>query len=110
MINSTTFYAPVVTLSVNDNITFLEKLTKGFKRTISWNKYRSEITEQPKSNNLDYVIDPTLRNINRLFVPSFKNCDSDPTRNLFDNYYIPQEINFTEKLEDDNGATMFFYS
>ena len=63
MINSTTFYAPVVTLSINGNITFLENLTKGFKRTISWNKYRYEITQQSKINNLDYVIDPTLTNI-----------------------------------------------
>ena len=107
MINTTTFYAPVVTLSINGNITFLENLTKGFKRTISWNNYRSEITQEPKNSNLDYVIDPTLRNINRLFVLSFKNCDSDPTRNFFDKYYIPQEINFTEKLEDDNSTAMF---
>ena len=108
MINSTTFYAPVVTLSINGNITLLENLTKVFKRTISWNKYRPEITQQPTNNNLDYVIDPKLRNINRLFVLSFKSCDSNPTRNFFDKYYIPQDINFTEKLEDDNGATMFF--
>ena len=108
MINSTKFYAPVVTLSINGNITLLEKLTKVFKRTISWNKYKSEITQQPRNNNLDYVIDPTLRNINRLLGLSFKNCDSNPTRNFFDKYYIPQDINFTEKLEDDNDATMFF--
>ena len=31
-------------------------------------KYRSEITTQPKSNNLDYMINPTFRNINRLFA------------------------------------------
>ena len=40
------------------------KLKKGFKRTISCNKYRSEITAQPKDRNLDYIIDPTFRNIN----------------------------------------------
>ena len=37
-------YVPVVTLSINGNITFLENIKQGFKRTISWNKYRSEIT------------------------------------------------------------------
>ena len=46
-------------------------IKQGFKRTISWNKYRSEITIQPKNNNLDYLIDPAFRNINRLFVLSF---------------------------------------
>ena len=50
--------------------------------------YRSEITTQTKNNNLDYLIDPTFANINRLFVLSFKNGDNDPTRNSFDKYYM----------------------
>ena len=66
-INSTILYVPVVTLSLNDNIRFLQNLKQIFERTISWNTYRSEVTTQPK-NNLDYMIDPTFRNINRLFV------------------------------------------
>ena len=35
----TKLYVPVVTLSVNDNIKFLENIKQGFKKTISWNKY-----------------------------------------------------------------------
>ena len=35
------------------------------------------------------MIDPTFININRLFVHSFKNSDDDPTRNYFDEYYMP---------------------
>ena len=62
---------------------------RGFKRTISWNKYKSEITTQPKNNNLDYLIDPTFRNINRLFVLLFKTGDDDPTRYSSDEYYMP---------------------
>ena len=76
-------------MSVNDNIKFLENINQGFKRTISWNKYRSGITTQTKNNNLDYLIDPLFRNINRLFVLSFKNGNDDPTRNSFDEYYMP---------------------
>ena len=82
------FYVPVVALSINDNINFLENIKQGFKRTISWNKCRSEITTQTKNNNLGYLIDPTFRNINRLFVLSFKNGDDDPTRISFDEYYM----------------------
>ena len=41
-------YVPVLTLSVNDNIKFLENIKQGFKRTFSWNKYRSEITTNKK--------------------------------------------------------------
>ena len=85
-INKAKLYVPVVTLSINDNIKCLENIKQGFKRTISWNRYISEITAQPKNNNLDYLIDPTFRNINRLFVLSFKNSDNDPTRRSFDKY------------------------
>ena len=45
-INTANFYVPVVTLSINDNIKFLENRKQGFKRTTSWNKYRSETTIQ----------------------------------------------------------------
>ena len=68
----------------------------GSKRTISWNNYRSEITETKKNknkkkqkNDLDYLIDPTSKTIDRLFVLSFKNGDNDPTRDSFDTYYMP---------------------
>ena len=89
MITSTKIYVPAVTLSINDNVRFLENIKEGFKRTIYWNKCRSEITTQTKNNNLDYLFDPTFRNIYRFFVLSFKNGNDDPTRNSFDNYYMP---------------------
>ena len=41
----------VVTLSTKDDNNFLEQLKSGFKRTIKWNKYRSEMTNQTKTNN-----------------------------------------------------------
>ena len=73
VITSTKRYLPVVTLSINNNnIKFVEKIKQEFKRKICWSKYRSEITTRPKSNNLDYLVDPTFRNINRLFVVSFE--------------------------------------
>ena len=88
-INNARLYVPVVTLSINDNIRFLENIKQGFKGTISWNKYRSETTTQTKDNNLDYLIDPKFRNINRLFVLSFKNDNDDTKRDCFDKNYMP---------------------
>ena len=76
-------------MPINDNITFLKNIRQGFKRTISLNKYRSEITTQTKNNSSDYLIDPAFRNINIFFVLSFKNGNDDPTRNSFDEYYMP---------------------
>ena len=50
-ITDTKLYIPVVTLST-ENDKLQEQLKAGFKRTIKWNKYRSEITNQTKNNNL----------------------------------------------------------
>ena len=35
------------------------------------------------------MIDPTLRNINRLFILSSKIGDNDPVKNYLDKYYLP---------------------
>ena len=75
-------------------------MKREFKRTISWNKHRSEITTQPKNNNLDNMIDPTFRNINRLFALSFKNGNNDPTRNSFVKYYMPLVEHFNALIKN----------
>ena len=46
-----------------------------FKRTIKWNKYRSEMSNQTKNNNLNYWFDLTLIKASRVFVLSFENED-----------------------------------
>ena len=49
------------------------------------------------------MIDPTFRNINRLFVLSFTNGQDDSTRNYFDEYYMPLvEIKAFNALNDNN--------
>ena len=42
-ITETKFYVPVVKLSTQDNAKLLQQLKSGFKRTINWNKYESNI-------------------------------------------------------------------
>ena len=88
-INEAKLDVPLITLSINTNIKFLEHLKQGFRRTISWNKYRSEIIMEPKNNNLHCAIHPRFRNINRLFILSLTDDDYDFTLNSFDNYYMP---------------------
>ena len=72
-IKDTKLYVPVVTLSAENDNKLLEQLKAGFKKTIKWNKCRSEMSNQTKNNNLNYLIDPTFTNANRLFVSSFEN-------------------------------------
>ena len=71
-IENTKLYVPAVTLSTQDDNEFLEQLKTGFKRAIKCNKYRSEMTNQAKTNNLIYLIDSTFTKANRLFVVPFK--------------------------------------
>ena len=42
-ITDTNLYVPVVTLSTKDNVKLLQQLKSGFKRTINWNEYESDI-------------------------------------------------------------------
>ena len=74
IITDTKLYVPLVTLLAQDNGNLLQQLKSGFKRTINWNKYKSD----PKSYvarapYLDRLIDPSFQEMNRLFVLSFKN-------------------------------------
>ena len=62
-------YVPVVTLSTENDKKLLEQLRTGFKKTIKWNKYKSEITK-----------------VNRLFVLSFENEDD---KTSYSKYYVP---------------------
>ena len=62
-ITDTKLYVPVVILSKENDTKLLEQLKSGFKRTIKWSKYRSQMTIQPENNKLNYLIDPTFTNI-----------------------------------------------
>ena len=86
-IRDTKLYVLVVTLWTEDDKNFVEQLKSGFKRTIKWNKYRSEMTNQTKTNNLNYLIDLTFNKVNRLFVLSFEN---EEERASFSKYYTPK--------------------
>ena len=89
-ITDANLYVPVVTLSKEIDIQHLEQLKAGFKRTIKWNKYRSQMSIQSQNNNLNYLIDPTFTNINRLFVLSFPRNNNTDSRCDFSNYYVPK--------------------
>ena len=94
-------YVPVVTLSAENDNKLLEQLKSGFRITIKWNKYISQMCNQNKNNNLNYLIDPTFSNVNRLFVLSFENEDD---RASYYKYYMPSvEIKDYNVLIDGNA-------
>ena len=70
-------------LSTKDDNNFFEQLKSGFKKSIKWNKYRLELTNQIKTNLFNYLIDPTFTEVNRLFVLLFEN---EEDRTFFSEY------------------------
>ena len=48
------------------------------------------MTVQPQNNNLNYIINPTFTNVNRLFVLSFPRNNNTDSRYSYSNYYVPK--------------------
>ena len=62
------------------------------------------MTVQPQNNNLNYLIDPTFTNVNRLFVLSFVRNNAGHNRDSFSDYYLPNvEIKDFNVLIDGKG-------
>ena len=100
----TKLYVPVVTLSTEDDNNFLEQLISGFKRTIKWNKHRSEMVNETKTNNLNHLNNATFNKDNKLFVLSFQN---EEDRTSFSKYYTPKiEIKDFNVLVDEKCFLM----
>ena len=86
-ITETKLYVPVVTLSTQDNAKLLQQLKSGFKRTINWNKYESNIKTFAQNRYLNHLINPSFQGVNRLFVFSFEN---ENNRTSHSTYRLPK--------------------
>ena len=106
----TKLYVPVVILSKENDKKLSEQLKLGFKRTVKWNKYRSQMTIQSNNKNLNYLIDLTFTKVNRLFVLSFERIAGENNtakdQRFFSHYYVPNvEIKDFNVLTD--GESFF---
>ena len=101
-ITETILYVPVVTLSTQDNAKLLQQLKSGFKRTINWNEYESELKTFPQNTYLNHLIFPSFQEVNRLFVLSFENEDE---RKSHSTYYLPKvEIKDSNDMIDSRNV------
>ena len=82
-------YVTAVSLSTENDKNFLAQLKSEFKRTIKWNKYRSEMKTQTKTINLIHLIDLAFNKVSVLFVLSFENEDN---RTSFSKFYTPKVV------------------
>ena len=94
-------------MSKGNDKKLLGQLKSGFKRTIKWNKHRSQMTVENNNNNLlNYLIDPTFTKVNRLFVLSFAVTAEGGHTDSFLHYYAPNaEIKDFNVLTD--GKSFF---
>ena len=79
-------YVPVVTLQTEYQNQLYKDLKTGISIDFTWIKYRSQMINQTVTNNLNFLIDPTFNNLNRLFVLAFPN---EEDRRSFSKYYTP---------------------
>ena len=96
-ITDTKVYVPVVTLTTQDNAKLLQQLKSAFRRTINWNKYRSDPKTYAQNRYLNHLVNPSFQGVNRLFVLSFEN---ENDRTSHSNYYLPKV-----KIKDYNVMT-----
>ena len=87
-------YVPVVTLQKEYENQFYEELKTGISIDFTWSKYKSQVINQAATKNLNYLIDPTFNNVNRLFVLPFQN---EEDRSSYSKYYTP-----TVEIKDYN--------
>ena len=87
VISDTKLYVLVVTLSTQNNTKLLQQLKSGFKRTINWNKYKSDPKLYAQNQYLNYLADPSFQGVNGLFVLSSEN---EKGRISHSEYYLPK--------------------
>ena len=83
VIAETKLYVTVVTLSTKDNAKLLQQLKSGFKRTINWNKYESNPKRYVRNRYLNHSVNPSFKQVNRLFVLSFENEDQRKSHSTY---------------------------
>ena len=84
---------------IQDDTRLLQQLKSGFKRTINWNKYQSEASNEDQNWYLDFLNSPSFHGVNKLFVLSFENENGTTG---WTGYYLPKvEIkDYNVKIDD----------
>ena len=87
-------YVRVVTLQEKYQNKLFENLKTGIDIDFEWVRYRTQVINQPATNNLIFLINSTFNNFKRLFVLAFPN---EEDRSSFSKYYTP-----TVEIKDYN--------
>ena len=67
-IKDTNLYVPVVNLSARDNQKLSKLLSKGFERSVDWNKYKIKSDNKNTTNEFRYFLKLSFVEVDRLFA------------------------------------------
>ena len=88
-ITDTKLYVTIVTLKTEGNTKLSKLLSKGFKTTIYWNKYKIIF----KNYDDEYIrerLDASFEGVNKLFVLPYVSGDNITNENSYKNFFLPR--------------------
>ena len=88
-ITDTKLYVPVVTLKTEDNVKVSKLLSKEFKRSVYWNKYKIILKDYAANSNIRERFDASFQGVNKLFVLPYLYGDNITNKNAFIKYFLP---------------------
>ena len=89
-ITDTKFYVPVVTLNIEDNAKLSKLLSKGFKRSVYWNKYQAILKDHAANNYIREWLDASYQGVNKLFVLPYAHGDNITNESSYRKYFLPR--------------------
>ena len=92
IIKETKLYVPVVTLLLRDNQKIRKLLSKGFGKSVYWNKYKTKRDNKKTTNKFRYFLESNFVGVNGLFVLVYTNHRDNAKRFNARKYNLPKGI------------------
>ena len=86
----TKLYVPVLTLKIEDNAKLSELLSKGFERSVYWNKYKAILTNYAADSYIRERLDASFQGVNKLFVLPYASGNNVTNENSYRKYFLPR--------------------
>ena len=91
-IKNTKLYGPAVKLSVRDNQELSKLLSKGLKRSVYWNDYKTKNENKNTTNEFSYFLESNFFGVNRSFVLVYTNHGDNSKKFNARKYYLAKGI------------------
>ena len=83
-------YGPIITLKIEDNAKLSKLLSKRFKRSIYWNKYKITFKNHDDDEYIGERLDASFQGVNKLFDLPYASGDNVTDENSYRKYFLPR--------------------